>query len=31
MIAEVVEGRASADTVAEYDRIVERSIEEQLY
>jgi uncharacterized protein len=31
MIADVVERRASAETVAEYDRIIERNIEEQLY
>jgi hypothetical protein len=30
MIADMVERRASAETVAEYDRI-ERNIEEQLY
>jgi uncharacterized protein len=31
MIAEAVDGRAAQETVAEYDRIIERSIEERLY
>ena len=31
MIADAAERRSSAETVAEYDRIIERNIEEQLY
>jgi PPOX class probable FMN-dependent enzyme len=31
MIADVVDREPAADTVAEYDRIIERNIEEQLY
>lgn len=31
MIADVVDRRTSAETVAEYDQIIKRSIEEQLY
>src|SRR5690606_22910928 len=31
MIADVVDRRAGAETVAEYDRLIERSIEEHLY
>jgi uncharacterized protein len=31
MVAEAVDGRAAQETVAEYDRIIERSIEERLY
>lgn len=31
MIADVVDRRASAETVAEYDQFIERNIEEQLY
>ena len=31
MIAEAVDGRAAEETVAEYDRIIERNTQEQLY
>ena len=31
MIADVVDPKTSAATVAEYDQLIERNIEEQLY
>jgi hypothetical protein len=31
MIAEAVDRRTAQETVAEYERIIERNIEEQLY